>query len=64
MIQIQDVEKLVCSIPATGSHDTFQSVKVGEVPLNKGAEVTLRMLPVADAWHPVNTRQIKLAPQP
>ena len=42
--------------------NAFQSTKVGEVYLSKGAKITLTLRPVVDGWHPVNVRKVELIP--
>jgi hypothetical protein len=64
VILVQGIGKLACSIPKTDSHAVFQTVKVGEVTLKKGARLDLSLHPVADGWNPVNVRKVELVPQP
>jgi len=64
VLLIQGIGKLAYSIPKTGAFETYQSTKVGEVSLTKGARITLTLRPVADGWHPVNVRKVELIPQP
>ena len=64
VLLIQGVGKLACQVPRTADYNTFQSTKVGEVSLPKGAKITLTLRPVADGWRPVNVRKVELLPQP
>lgn len=63
-MMVQGVGKLACSVPKTGAYETYQTVKVGEVQLQKGGKVKLTLRPVVDGWHPVNIRKVELLPQP
>jgi alpha-L-fucosidase len=64
VLLVQGVGKLAYSVPKTESYQAFQSTKVGEVALERGAKVTLTLRPVVDGWHPVNVRKVELVPQP
>jgi len=64
VLLVQGIGKLACSVPKTGDYSKFQSTKVGEVTLSKGAKITLTLRPVVDGWHPVNVRKVELLPQP
>jgi alpha-L-fucosidase len=64
VLLIQGVGKLAYSVPKTDGYQSFQSTKVGEVALEKGAKITLTLRPVVDGWNPVNVRKVELVPQP
>lgn len=64
VLLVQGIGKLAYSVPKTEDYQSFQSTKVGEVNLEKGAKITLTLRPVADGWHPVNVRKVELIPQP
>jgi hypothetical protein len=63
VLLIQGVGKLAYSVPKTDGYQSFQSTKVGEVALEKGAKITLTLRPVVDGWNPVNVRKVELVPQ-
>ena len=64
VLLIQGVGKLAFPVPKTADFNAFQTARVGEVMLTKGAKVTLTLRPVVDGWQPVNVRKVELIPQP
>ncbi len=64
VLLVQGVGKLAYSVPKTGAYETYQTTKVGEISLTKGAPVSLTLRPVVDGWRPVNVRKVELIPQP
>ncbi len=54
-------QKLTAQAPKTGSYETFQTVKIGEVQLDKGTH-ELSIKPVRGQWQPINVRSVVLKP--
>jgi len=63
VLKVQGVGNLAYAVPKTASYATFQTGKVGEINLTKGAKVTLTLRPVAEGWQPVNCRKVQLVPE-
>lgn len=63
VIQLTGLGNFACTVPKTGNHQTYQTVKVGVVTLTKGKKATLRLQPVAKGWKPINIRMLELTPQ-
>jgi alpha-L-fucosidase len=47
---------------ATGSYERFRTVKFGSIEIAAPGTVTLAMHPVAEGWHPINVRSLRLTP--
>jgi alpha-L-fucosidase len=54
-------QKLAVQATKTGSYETFKTVKLGEMQLEKGAH-ELSIKPVRDQWQPINLRSVVLKP--
>lgn len=54
--------KLACAVPQTENLRSFETTKIGEIQLEKGAKLSLSLHPVADGWSPVNLRMLELVP--
>ena len=63
VLKVQGVGNLAYSVPKTANYGTYQTGRVGDVNLTKGAKVTLTLRPVAEGWHPVNCRKVVLVPE-
>jgi alpha-L-fucosidase len=55
-------KKLEASAPATGDYGKFQKVSLGEIGAPAAGKATLAVKPVAEGWHPINLRSIRLTP--
>ncbi len=55
--------KLACSIPKTENKRTFATTTIGEVKLEKGRRVTLKLDPVEDGWSAVELQVVELIPR-
>lgn len=64
VLMVQGPGKLAYAVPQTGNYGTYQSTDVGELTLTKGQPVSVSLVPVPDAWQPVNIRKVELIPQP
>ena len=54
-------QKLTAQVETTGDYETFKTVKLGEVRLEKGSyELTVK--PVRDQWQAINLRSVVLKP--
>ena len=54
-------QKFTAQVEKTGSYETFKTVKLGEVRLEKGMhELTIK--PVRDQWQAINLRSVTLKP--
>ncbi|MEI6606936.1 MAG: alpha-L-fucosidase [Verrucomicrobiota bacterium] len=63
VLKVQGVGNLAYSVPSTGNFTTYQTGRVGDVTLTKGAKVTLTLRPVAEGWNPINCRKVLLVPE-
>jgi hypothetical protein len=54
-------QKFTAEVSKTGDYDTFKTVKLGEVRLEKGTH-ELSIKPVRDQWQPINLRSVVLKP--
>lgn len=54
-------QKLAAQAPKTGGYETFKTVKLGEVQLEKGNH-ELSIKPVRNQWQPINLRSVVLRP--
>jgi hypothetical protein len=64
VLLVQGIGKMALSVPKTADPATYQTSRVGEVSLAKGATITLTLRPVVDGWQPLNVRKVELVPQP
>lgn len=64
VLKVQGVGNLAYSVPKTADYRTYQTGRVGECLLTKGAKITLTLRPVAEGWTPVNCRKVVLVPEP
>jgi hypothetical protein len=53
---------LRADVKTTGSYGKFKTVKFGAIEIAAAGTVTLAMHPVAEGWHPVNVRSLRLTP--
>ena len=56
-----DGEKVSAEVSSTGNYSSFETVKLGSVKLDKGAN-TLKVIPKASAWNAINLRSVTLKP--
>jgi len=63
VLKVQGVGNLAYSVPKTADYSTYQTGRVGDIILTKGAKVTLTLRPVAEGWNPVNCRKVTLVPE-
>ncbi len=64
VIRLQGAGKLAFPVPKTTSYHDYTLSKMGEIHLNQQTPTRLRLIPVIDAWNPVNVRKILLTPAP
>jgi len=55
-------QKLKAEVPVTGDYGNFKSGRFGVVDIKSAGKTTLTLHSVADGWHPVNVRSIRLVP--
>jgi len=63
VLKFQGVGNLAYSVPKTADYTTYQTGRVGEIVLTKGARGTLTLRPVAEGWNPINCRKVILVPE-
>jgi len=63
VLKVLGVGNLAYSVPKTADYSTYQTGRVGDITLTKGAKVTLTLRPVAEGWNPVNCRKVTLVPE-
>ncbi len=63
VLKVQGVGNLAYAVPETANYATYQTGRVGDITLAKGAKVTLTLRPVAEGWNPVNCRKVVLVPE-
>jgi alpha-L-fucosidase len=63
VLKVQGVGNLAYAVPETANYGTYQTGRVGDITLTKGAKVTLTLRPVAEGWNPVNCRKVVLVPE-
>jgi alpha-L-fucosidase len=55
--------RLRATVDATGSYQSFKTVKLGSIEIPNAGTATLALHPVKEDWHPVNVRSLRLAPR-
>ncbi|HEV2391234.1 MAG TPA: alpha-L-fucosidase [Verrucomicrobiae bacterium] len=50
--------------PITGDYGKFRRAKFGALELDSSGKVTVALHAVADGWHPLNVKSIRLTPEP
>ena len=57
-------QKLVGEAPATGGYTQFQTVELGTMQIAAAGPLDLAVHPIAEGWHPMNLKSLRLAPLP
>jgi hypothetical protein len=55
-------QKLKGEAPVSGDYGNFKWTKVGAIKIGEQGKTTLSLRGIADGWHPVNVRAIRLTP--
>ncbi|SMP69371.1 alpha-L-fucosidase [Neorhodopirellula lusitana] len=53
-------QSLTAEVKSTGGYGKYQEKSLGRLKINEPGDHTLRVKPVADAWNPINLRQVEL----
>jgi alpha-L-fucosidase len=54
--------KLRATVDATGSYESYRTVKLGSIEIANAGVATLALSAVKEGWHPINVRWLRLAP--
>jgi hypothetical protein len=55
-------QKTTGAATATGDYGKFRVARFGAIEIPSGGKVTLKLRAVADGWHPLNVKAIRLKP--
>ena len=61
VLRVSGAGELTCPVPKSDNIRTnFIASEIGELRLNKGVKISLRLQPVTQGWHPVNLHSVEL----
>ena len=55
-------EKIKAKFPATGDYGRFRRVRLGRLEISNSGKATLALHAVAEGWHPLNVKSLRLTP--
>ncbi|HEV2208793.1 MAG TPA: alpha-L-fucosidase [Verrucomicrobiae bacterium] len=55
-------DKIKAMARATGDYGRFHRVRIGRLEISKAGKTTLALHAVAEGWHPLNVKSVRLAP--
>ena len=64
VLLIECAGKLALRVPNSGSLQSYESSRVGELTLSRNEALVLTLRPVVDGWQQTNVRKVELLPLP